>query len=57
MQEQSRLDAEKLIANMISLVSDCMRRQREMVCFYVFNHHFFLFEDVPVFIGISNHDI
>ncbi|KAL0337026.1 UNVERIFIED_CONTAM: Kinesin-like protein KIN-5C [Sesamum calycinum] len=30
-QEQSRSEAEKLIADMTSLVSDCMRRQQEMV--------------------------
>ncbi|KAK6126456.1 hypothetical protein DH2020_039792 [Rehmannia glutinosa] len=30
-QEQSRSEAEKLIADMTSLVSDCMRRQKEMV--------------------------
>ncbi|KAK6126368.1 hypothetical protein DH2020_039893 [Rehmannia glutinosa] len=30
-EEQSRSEAEKLIADMTSLVSDCMRRQKEMV--------------------------
>ncbi|KAL6514346.1 Kinesin-like protein KIN-5C [Orobanche hederae] len=30
-EEQSRSDAEKLIADMTSLVSDCMRRQKKMV--------------------------
>ncbi|KAL0333495.1 UNVERIFIED_CONTAM: Kinesin-like protein KIN-5C [Sesamum angustifolium] len=30
-EEQSRSEAEKLIADMTSLVSDCMRRQQEMV--------------------------
>ncbi|KAL0410132.1 UNVERIFIED_CONTAM: Kinesin-like protein KIN-5C [Sesamum latifolium] len=30
-EEQSRSDAEKLIADVTSLVSDCMRRQKEMV--------------------------
>ncbi|KAG8374100.1 hypothetical protein BUALT_Bualt11G0095800 [Buddleja alternifolia] len=30
-EEQSRSEAEKLVADMTSLVSDCMRRQKEMV--------------------------
>lgn len=32
MQEQSKSDAEKLIADMTSLVSNHIRRQKELVC-------------------------
>lgn len=35
-QEQSRSDAEKLIADMTSLVSDHIRRQMDLVCFDYF---------------------
>lgn len=40
-QEQSRSDAEKLIAEVTSLVSNHMRRQKELVCSYTLkiSHH------------------
>lgn len=43
LQEQSRTDAQKLIADVTTLVSDCMRRQKEMVSLFVLPLLFYVY--------------